>query len=231
LGWRTELKSWLGLLRQSRPVFHSEADFQHALAWAAHLSDPSLRVRLETRPEPGMRLDLLISRPATDRHLALELKYLTAAWDGEVDGERIALLHQGAQDIRAYDVVKDIQRVERFVDGWPGWSGAVLVVANDPAYWSRPGHGRPTNADAFRIYDQQLLSGSRTWGPATGAGTMKGRKAAIELRGSYTCRWEDYSTLPGRFGNFRLLAITIARASFGQRSGQRWETAVGTPLG
>jgi hypothetical protein len=76
---------WLGTLHQSRPVFHSEADFQQALAWAIHMSDPSARVRLETRPAPGMRLDLLIWRPYLSRYLALELKYLTAtAWSGEV---------------------------------------------------------------------------------------------------------------------------------------------------
>lgn len=130
-------------------MFHSEADFQHALAWVAHQSEPDLRVRLETRPEPGVLLDLLLSQPELGRHLVLELKYLTAAWAGEVAGERFALLSQGAQDIRAYDVVKDVERVERFVGGQRGWSGAVLVLTNDPAYWQRPEHSRVTNADAF----------------------------------------------------------------------------------
>ena len=37
----------MGELRRTRPVFHSEADVQHALAWTAHLFEPSLRVRLE----------------------------------------------------------------------------------------------------------------------------------------------------------------------------------------
>ncbi len=64
-----------------------------------------------------------------------------------MDGERFELLSQGAQDIRAYDVVKDMQRVERFVEGQPGWSGWVPMLSNDPGYWSRPGHGRTTNAE------------------------------------------------------------------------------------
>lgn len=51
-----DIARWLRALRQSRPVFHSEADFQQALAWAIHVSDPSVRVRLETKPMPGMRL-------------------------------------------------------------------------------------------------------------------------------------------------------------------------------
>jgi hypothetical protein len=156
-----------------------------------------------------MRLDLLIWRPDLSRYLALELKYLTAAWSGEVNGEQFGLVSQGAQDIRAYDVLKDVQRVERFVDDHPGWSGMVLVLSNDPSYWSRPGHGRATNADAFRIYEDRVISGSRAWGPGTGAGTMKDREAVIELRGDYRCRWSPYSALPGSKGEFRLLAFPV----------------------
>ena len=156
-----------------------------------------------------MRLDLLVWRPDLSRYLALELKYLTAAWTGEVDGENFGLLSQGAQDIRAYDVLKDVQRVERFVEGQAGWSGMVLVLSNDPSYWSRPKHVHATNADAFRIYENQVISGSRAWGPGTGAGTMRKREAAIKLRGDYMCRWSPYSDLPGSRGEFRLLTFTV----------------------
>jgi hypothetical protein len=158
-----------------------------------------------------MRLDLLVSRPDIGKHLALELKYLTATWAGEVDGEQFGLLSQGAQDIRAYDVIKDVQRVERFADDHSGWSGMVLVLSNDPSYWSRPKHGRVTNADAFRIYEDQVISGSRVWGPDTGAGTMKDRKAVIELRGDYRCHWSPYSALPGSRGDFRLLVLPVGK--------------------
>jgi hypothetical protein len=106
-------------------------------------------------------------------------------------------------------VLKDVQRVERFVDSQPDWSGMVLVLSNDPGYWSRPGHGRVTNANAFRIYEDQVISGSRAWGPGTGAGTMRKREAVIELRGDYRCRWSPYSALPGPQGEFRLLIFTV----------------------
>ena len=96
MGALSPLWRGLELLRDVRPIFHSEADFQHGLAWAIHESDPSLRVRLETRPAPGMRLDLLISSVEPQRYLALELKYLTDAWAGDVDGERYRLVSQGA---------------------------------------------------------------------------------------------------------------------------------------
>lgn len=209
---------WLGELRRSRRVFHSEADFQHALALAIAASDPGARVRLESRPLPGMRLDLLASGPGLSGYLAVELKYLTAAWTGEDGGEQFKLLSQGAQDIRAYDVVKDVQRVEQLVGMHPGWRGLVLVLANDPAYWSRPAHGRATNADAFRIYEGQALSGRRAWGPLTGAGTMKDRTSPVDLHGSYVCHWAEYSSLPGSRGTFRMLALDVSAAQPAQQA-------------
>ena len=43
----------------------------------------------------------------------MELKYPTALWVGDVASERFELKNHGAQDILAYDVVKDTVRVER----------------------------------------------------------------------------------------------------------------------
>lgn len=209
MNFEDQLQLWLAELRRDRPVFHSEADFQHALAWVAHKSDPSLQVRLETRLGPGMRLDLQFSRPDLGTHFAVELKYLTAVWDGAWDSEEFHLLNHGAQDIRAYDAVKDIQRVEQFVTGRTGWIGAVVVLTNEPSYWQRPGHGRATNADAFRIYEGNLLTGVRVWGPNTGAGTRKGRELDLDLKGEYVCRWSDYSHLDGARGRFRILHFAV----------------------
>ena len=121
----------LARLAALRPVFHSEADFQQAFAWEVRMQDPTVRVRLETRPAPGMRLDLLLTSEDGLRRTAVELKYRTRLWTGESAGERFELKDQGAQDIRAHDVVKDIVRVEEFVAAMPGSNGAVICVGND----------------------------------------------------------------------------------------------------
>lgn len=202
-----------GLLRrlaQRRPVFHSEADFQHAFAWEAHQTDPALRVRLETHPEPNVRLDLLLSRTDLERHTAVELKYLTAGWSGDVDGEHFALKNHGAQDVRAYDVVKDIGRLERFVGTRRGWNGVFVAITNDASFWRPVTHGRATNADAFRIYEGVVLAGARAWGPSTGLGTMRNRESAIELIGSHRLAWENYAVVDnGPRGLFRALVLEV----------------------
>lgn len=209
-----DVEELLGRLSATRPVFHSEADMQHAVAWEAHALDPRLQVRLETHPSPNVRLDLAFGRSDTGRFTAMELKYLTAGWSGEVGGEQYALKNHGAQDIRAYDVVKDIARLERFVAGRHGWNGVFICIANDPMYWRAVTHGRATNADAFRIYDGRVLAGERAWGPNTGQGTMKGRADAIVLAAEYPLAWRDYSSVGGSRGQFRALVVEVS----GQRS-------------
>jgi hypothetical protein len=199
-------------LRRSRPVFHSEADLQHAVAWVAHEMDPRLQVRLETHPEPNVRLDLLVTRADLGQSTAVELKYITASWTGEVTGERFVLANHGAQDVRAYDVVKDLERVERFVAKRPGSDGLVMVLSNDPSYWVSPRHARETNAKAFRLHDGNLIHGTLAWGPRTGAGTSKGRESALTIDGQYMCTWTDFTLLPGHRGQFRLLAIPVPRS-------------------
>lgn len=209
LAGSVDLVDLLTRLAASRPVFHSEADFQHAFCWTAQQSDERLRVRLETHPEPNVRLDALVSRSDLGAHTVIELKYLTRTWSGQVDGETFALKNQGAQDIRAYDVVKDVSRVERFVAGRSGWNGAVIALSNDPAYWRPVTHGRETNAQAFRLYDGNLLEGHRTWGSNTGAGTMRSRTDPLHLKGLYRLSWRNYAHLSGQNGTFRALVVEV----------------------
>ncbi len=202
----------LRAISQQRQVFHSEADLQFAFAWAAKQLRPDVEVRLETHPEPNVRLDLQLSWPAVGRHLAIELKYMTRRWEGEVGEEVFALKGHGAQDIRGYDVVKDVERVERFIEGRPGWGGYVVVLSNDPSYWRPRVHTRQTNADAFRLSEGTLLHGQRAWGPQTGAGTLRGRDKPIALRGEYTLRWQDFSSVQQPPTEFRSLVVPVTPA-------------------
>ncbi|WP_143780792.1 hypothetical protein [Ornithinimicrobium sp. CNJ-824] len=156
-----------------------------------------------------MRLDLELVAPGGERGVAVELKYMTRLWAGAARGEAFTLKNHGASDLRGYDVIKDIHRVEGFVSARPGWAGLVIALTHDAGYWRAPTHGRATNANAFRLYEGSLLNGSRSWGPYTG-GTSRGREAALELRGSYPLTWADYSSLgSGPAETFRTLVVEI----------------------
>jgi hypothetical protein len=132
-------------------VFHSEADFQHELAWQFRLADPTLAVRLEiplildTPTRRRERLDLLITA-STGARTAIELKFATDHLDTVIDGEQFRLARKSAQDTATYDIVKDISRLERFVNAGEADDGCLILLANDSWYWRPPRVERDTGA-------------------------------------------------------------------------------------
>lgn len=204
-----DMRGLLGRLSTERPMFHSEADFQHALAWLIHAENPGAQIRLETRPERGIRLDLLVL--VDGERVAIELKYLVARFEGVVNGERFDLPNQAAQDISRHDFVKDITRVERFVSDGIADSGWAVALSNDGGYWRRGSKLDPIDA-MFRIYEDRVLQGALSWGALAGPGTTRKREEPLVLRGTYSCGWCDYSTVPRAAGKpveFRYLAFEV----------------------
>ena len=90
-------------LARRRPIFHSEADFQHAFAWEIHRSAPEFDIRLEVpvRAATGaIHLDLLARSPLGK--MAIELKYKTRSLTAALDGEDFHLMSHAAQDLGRY---------------------------------------------------------------------------------------------------------------------------------
>ena len=203
----------LAELALERPVFHSEADFQHALAWQLQRRRPDARIRLETRPLDGQSIYLDLFAVMDDVRVAFELKYLVRALDVTIAGERFDLRNQGAHDVRRYDVVKDISRLERLVAAGAADVGFAIALANDPGYWT-PG----TKADSFdadfRVFEGARLTGTRDWSSEASAGTTRGRTNPIELIAEHVVGWRDYSrVLSGTAGAFRYVALEITSSA------------------
>lgn len=54
-----DIATAISSLGRKRPIFHSEADLQHALAWEIHLALPDAAVRLEVQPPGWKKKELL----------------------------------------------------------------------------------------------------------------------------------------------------------------------------
>jgi hypothetical protein len=204
---RKEIEQTMAALARVRPLFHSEADFQHAFAWQLHSAYPDARVRLETRPRPGVRLDVLAL--IDGRRVAVELKYLLRDLTTTVEDELFELPFQSAQDVRRYDFVKDLARLELLLTDGATDDGFAIALTNDPSYWQ--GGNREDVADAaFRLGEGRALTGALAWAAHTGAGTMRGRESPLALTGTYELRWRDFSRVEGgRYGTFRYLVVEV----------------------
>ena len=207
-----DLPAALSALAEQRPVFHSEAYFQHAFAWIIREHHPGVEVRLEYPVTlDGKRGHVDIRVRDADGPKVVELKYWTRKADLVACGERYQLREQGAQPLFRYDLWKDVERVERLINQeWVG--GYAVALTNEHTYWNE---GQADSIDAtFRTHEGHDVRGKLVWGPNAGAGTTRGRKKPIELAGSYVTRWREYSTrepgLPG--GEFRYLLLDVGAA-------------------
>jgi len=199
-------------LAAQRPLFHSEADFQHALAWSIRETNAHDPVRLEFKPISDERIyiDIWIRKQPP---VAIELKYPTRAIDATVDSERFKLANQSAQDLTRYDFLKDVSRIERVAKTFPGSSGYAVLLTNDRSYWLPSQRGNTIDS-AFRLFDGRRISGDLSWGENAGAGTMRTREQPIRIEGSYDLSWRPYSRIGGgKHAEFQYLLIAIGPTS------------------
>lgn len=193
-----------------RPVYHSEADFQHAFAWEVHRRIPSVEVRLE-KPifinEETLHLDLLFQLPG--KTMAIELKYKTRKQDLNIGGEDFQLAGHGAQDFGRYDFIKDIQRLEDITSHINDCEGWAILLTNDSSYWNSS--SKESIDQEFRIDEsREVLHGSLGWSLKPSEGTTKGRTKKLQLEGEYPLQWLDYSTAcTGKYRQFRFLAVNV----------------------
>lgn len=196
------LETILKNLSQSRPIFHSEADFQFSLATAIKSQYPNAELRLE-RPYPHYQtsdhtiyLDLLII--LGHKLYPIELKYKTASLSPSpclINSELYQLKHQGARNANLHHFLHDIERLE-YLSKLPDFdTGFTIWLTNDPIYWQKPRHQHALFAE------HSLHDGARISSPS---GT------------DYTISWQNYSQNlktdsgePIKKGNFRYALLVI----------------------
>lgn len=195
-------------LSRERPIFHSEADFQFALAWALKSVDPQAHLRLEY-PIGNVRgaVDIVAmsnGRPA----YALELKYVKTRTKMQIGDETYDLPDSLSDSY--YYVCNDLARMERFVAENPGACAGVLVLSNRPLSWNEWTHQR--GCHAFRISEGRTLSGILDW-PRERVRNRLSRdmRDRIELRGSYPLLWRSFgsSDREQTSRSFRYLLIDV----------------------
>lgn len=202
-----------GLMRSladTRKVFHSEADFQHALAWHIHEAMPESQIRLEVdvmQVEHQRRfLDIWLPLEG----IAIELKYKTRGLELQQDDESFVLRDQSAQDQGRYDFLRDVQRLELMRSELEQCrAGYAVLLTNDSSYWKVPTYRDTVDAD-FRVHEGREISGALAWSAQASSGTVGNRTSPIRIRGSYRLRWQEYSNFPGKpYGSFRYLAVSV----------------------
>lgn len=184
----------LNKLSVERPVFHSEADFQFALAWKIQESYPSAVIRLEKRialSRDEIYIDIHV-REKSDIIL-IEVKYKTKSVCITMGCEKFKLKDQSAQNCNRYDFIKDISRIETCLRKNQAKCGFAIFLTNDPNYWEQ--NGKNAIDQDFRIHcGRRICAGCELkWKDGASQGTKKGREDPIKLENNYRFCWKNYS--------------------------------------
>ncbi|MCX2965396.1 hypothetical protein [Gordonia aquimaris] len=186
------VQSWMTVLAEQRPLFHSESDFQLALGLV--LADQGMtQLRLEkklsvSQPIGGRSSIYVDVLGELDGHrVALELKYPKKHLRACVGQEVFDLPASGAPDIDAAAIWRDAERIERLLLDDTVDAGASLTLTNY-RFWSERSMTVRSQAHEFRLWE------GRTVEPGTLRWQLKnGRQGEqFELQSPYQCRWHDF---------------------------------------
>lgn len=183
-------------------LFSNERQFQLELAWK--LKEAGYKVYLEmldTSSDDKKYIDIAIDI-GDQQFVVVELKYTTRQKDMQykIADKIIPTFAQGAGDIRRYDYLKDVQRIETLLSkqetdlfGIPKArvkKGYAIIMTNDK-YWEKDGihNGKET------CYFHVALNHGRKI-PAKENLTFKigdEERAPIHLENEYICNWKKYN--------------------------------------
>jgi len=200
-------------LSESRKIFHSEADFQFALAWEIQKEYPDARIRLEyCLSDNNLKQYIDIMVITENGWYPIELKYKTHSLLTNYNGESFNLRDQSAQDQGKYDFLKDVQRIERFCkDNSEMHKGFAVFLTNDSVYWKESKKDNHVDEE-FKLIDGSIKTGAMSWAKHAGGGTIEKRESPIILKQKYLIDWRDYSHFANlRYGTFKYLVLSNSR--------------------
>jgi len=206
-------------LSARRPIFHSEADFQLALAMVMSEDVRVSRIRLERRialREPlrdRAHVNVDVVARLDGQPVALELKYpkrkleCTAFADGELEDFE---LPEGAYDVDAPEFWHDAARVERLIAESEIAAGAAVMLSNYVLWEPERLMGTRSKAHEFAVYNMRVVQAGQSlaWRDATAAVDT----GPVRLNNEYRCVWRPYSTVGECNTEFRYLVLEPGRS-------------------
>ena len=213
---KTTLIELIKELSKTRPIFHSEADFQ--LELGLKLREIGHRVRLE-RPHhfevPILGMTKFELDIELDGEIAIELKYKSQKLHHVFDGENFKLTNHSAPNLGRFDFLDDARRVKYFQDYNQFKKGFAILLTNSKDYWSND--GRNTMAREFSIIKGRKLTkgDSLRWYPQDPTLNSGGLKriapySPIEIQFNEEISWFDYSNIEGKkHGVFKFVVIEV----------------------
>lgn len=195
-------------LKKRRKIFHSEADFQHELAWEIHKTYPKYSIRLEKafKLDEKLYVDIFF---ANSSKTAIELKYKTQALNYSYNNiENYNLTTHSAINLGRYDFLKDVERLENLKSNKLINKGFAIFLTNARSYWSKTSKSSKLSKDFYLTNNDNLNKSEYRWLPnvkKTSIGVN--RMQPIKLSNTYKLNWSTYSVIDNN--EFKILVLEV----------------------
>ena len=145
-----------------------------------------------------------------NKKIAFEFKYITCYFEDIVNGMHIKLRNHSAIDVRRYDCLSDISRLEKLKLDNDIDEGYLYLVTNMKGFWSEKGNNKDTVDADFR-FNNKITKGTKRWSEKASKGTIKHRDKLIKINSDYNVKFENYYSFETGYGHreFKQLLIKI----------------------
>lgn len=192
------------------PLFVSERHLQVAFSLKAKELYPDYELVPEYVYKKGKdiyHIDLICKN--NKEKIAFEFKYVVAGGKIKVPGDdQYSLRNHSAIDIRRYQCVKDIERLEKYVNSndLKCNRGYFILITNMHGFWN--GSKSDSVAADFDIkHNTKLKKGQHV---ATGKGRFaRDYSEPIKLKNGYLINYCDYVEVDGEHGLFKYLCVCV----------------------
>lgn len=198
-----ELKKLMDELSKERKLFHSEADFQHALSYLIHKKYPNTQIRLEKKISE-FYIDIIIHDKIT---IGIELKYKTKKFNYSELGEQFDLKSVNAHNFACLYFRKDISRLETLKNSKKINKGFVIFLTNDSNYFNKNSSSKQPIYENIKIYDNNKIKKKVDWLGSSESKNSISKQNIPDLKNEYICNWNQYSKCDDEEFKYLLLEI------------------------
>ena len=200
---RKDIIHALNALSEVRPVFYSEADFQHSLANI--LASNGFNCRLEkpysimvNGEEIRVELDILVVENGQNE-TAIELKYVKKRYAGIHSDEHFDLAESWSANLSRFDCFADLQRVSALVNAGKAASGFCIFLTNKENAWRDDVTASGNLGSQFSIHEGRVLLAGEilNWFGNPHEGNVGTKRlppyCPIQINQNIELKWVDYS--------------------------------------
>lgn len=205
-----QIKKIIDNLRKNNKCFVSERHLQvsFAIEFSNIINNSRLYPEFVFADKNNMHIDLIAY--IGNKRIAFEFKYITCYFEDIVSNIHIKLRNHSAIDVRRYDCLSDISRLEKLKRDNDIDEGYFYLVTNMKGFWSESSNNKDTVDADFRFNDK-ITKGIKRWSKKASKGTIKHRDKLITINNNYNVKFENYHLFETGNGHreFKQLLIKI----------------------